>query len=478
MLSQLKRLGADALLYAFMNVGTKIIAFIMFPIYTAFLPDPADYGVLDYIDRITSMLTFLVIFGTDSSLAFYYFDSKDEKKRTNYVRAVMYFRLSIVLIIALIVAIAGPYLSELLLENRSLYYLFYLSVAVLALDTIVALVLTVLRYDFFTKKVVIYTVLKMLLIALFSYWFLASFSATVDSILYGRIVAGAVILLFLLKPTIHYLKLTFNKQILKEILAYAAPLVPASLAFWVIVNANVFFLKEFTSFTEVGIYGSAVKFATLITLLTSGVQMAWRPFSMSLKEKKDSPLLFSKIYYLVLIAGMFGILAIATVMPWVIRLLNENYFEAFQYVAILSSVTFLNFYYLIISVGIFFSKKTKIISYAFGFAAVINVVLNVAFIPFFSIWGSVAAYLLSYMIAITYIYFKSQKLYYVPVSFLKLSYLFITALLGVIAIVYIQTSDISDVTISFVWIIYIILVLLSRVDKDLRQKSVENNIVN
>ena len=223
-----------------MNVGTKIIAFIMFPIYTSFLPDPADYGVLDYIDRITSMLTFLVIFGTDSSLAFYYFDTKDEKKKTNYVRAVMYFRLSIVLIIALIVAIAGPYLSSLLLENRSLYYLFYLSVAVLALDTIVALVLTVLRYDFFTKKVVVFTVLKMLLIALLSYWFLASFSASVDSILYGRIVAGAVILLFLLKPTIHYLKLTFNKQILKEILAYAAPLVPASLAFWVIVNANVF----------------------------------------------------------------------------------------------------------------------------------------------------------------------------------------------------------------------------------------------
>ena len=209
---------------------------------------------------------------------------------------------------------------------------------------------------------------------------------------------------------------------------------PASLAFWVIVNANVIFLKEFTSLREVGIYETAIKFATLITLLTSGVQMAWRPFSMSLKDKKDSPILFAKLYYGILLVGTIGVLFIATVMPWIFQILNDNYYEAYQYVAILSAVTFLNFFYMIISVGIFFSKQTKIISYAFGMAAVINIILNVVLIPLFSIWGSVAAYLLSYLVAITYIFFKSQKLYHVPVSFGKMSFLFLTSLAAVMAI--------------------------------------------
>ena len=474
--SQIKRLGADSLLYAFMNVGTKIIAFIMFPIYTSFLPNPAEFGVLDYIDRITSMLTFLVIFGTDSSLAYYYFDTKDKEKKLDYVRSVMSFRLLGVLIIGIVVAIGGPFLSKTLLDDDSLYFLLYISMGVLALDTVVALVLTVLRYEFFTKKVVFYTVLKMLLIAVLSYWFLASFSASVDAILYGRLVAGAIVLLFLLKPTIKYLRFSFDKTILKEILAYAAPLVPASIAFWVIVNANSFFLKEFTSFREVGIYGTAIKFATLITLLTSGVQMAWRPFSMSLKEKKDSSILFSKIYYLILLGGMVGILSIATLMPWIITLLGESYFEAYQYVAILASVTFLNFYYMIISVGIFFSKKTKLISYAFGFAAIINVILNVVLIPQLSIWGSVAAYLLSYMVAITYIFYKSQQLYYVPVSFMKMAYLFVTAIIAVAGIVYIQETNIQDYFIIYIWIAYIVLVLVSRVDKDLKGKKAMKTI--
>lgn len=475
MFAQIKRLGADSLLYAFMNVGTKLIAFIMLPIYTSFLPDPAQYGVLDYLDRITSMLTFVVIFGTDSALAFYYFDTEDKKKRLDYVRSVMTFRLMIVIITALVFLIGGQWLSSLILDDPKLYYLLYIAIGVLALDTVIALILTVLRYDFFTKKVVFFTVLKMLLIAILSYGFLKFVTPTVDGIMYGRIISVAIVVILLIKPALKYARFTFNKKLLKEILAYAAPLVPASLAFWVIVNANVFFLKEFTSFREVGIYGTAIKFATLITLLTSGVQMAWRPFSMSLKDKKDSPILFAKLYYAILLVGTIGVLFVATFMPWIIHLLSDSYHEAYKYVAILSAVTFLNFFYMIISVGIFFTKQTKIISYAFGMAAVINIILNLLLIPTFSIWGSVTAYLISYLIAITYIFFKSQKLYHVPVSFGKMTFLFISSLIAVMAIVYIQESSISDWNIGFAWIGYAVVVLLSRIDKDLlRKKSAAN----
>jgi len=468
--AQIKRLGADSLLYAFMNVGTKLIAFIMLPIYTSFLPDPADYGVLDYLDRITSMLAFVVIFGTDSALAFYYFDTEDKKKKLDYVRSVMTFRLIIVLVIALIFLLGGPWLAQLILHNPNLTHLFYISIGVLALDTVVALILTVLRYDFVTKKVVTLTVLKMLLIAIFSYGLLKFFAPTIESILYGRIISGVIIVVLLLKPALKYTRFTFNKKLLKELMAYAAPLVPASLAFWVIVNANSLLLERFTSFTEVGIYGTAVKFATLITLLTSGVQMAWRPFSMSLKDKPDSTKLFAKLYYAILLVGTLGVLFVATLMPWIITLLSDSYHEAYKYVAILSAVTFLNFYYMIISVGIFFTKQTKLISYAFGFAAVINIILNIVLIPQFNIWGSVAAYLISYVIAITYIFYKSQKLYHVPVSFGKMAFLFVTALIAVAAIVYIQESSLSDFNIIFAWLGYILMILLSRVDKDLLKK--------
>ncbi|EDL64356.1 polysaccharide biosynthesis [Bacillus sp. SG-1] len=460
-----------------MNVGTKIIAFIMLPIYTRFLSDPSQYGVLDYIDRITSMLTFLVIFGTDSALAYYYFEAKDQKLRDYYVRTVMMFRLVIVMILGLVVFAGGDWLSELLLEETGKSYLLLIAIGTLFFDTILTLILTVLRYDFFTKRVVFFTVLKMLLIAVVSYLMLITIWPTVTGILAARILSVGFVALLLFKYAVKYVRPYFDKKLLVEVLKYAAPLVPASLAFWVIVNANTMFLKEYTSFEEVGIYGTAIKFAALITLVTSGVQMAWRPFSMSLKDKENNARIFSKIYMAILLIGTFGIMIVATIMPWVIKVLDSNYWEAYKYVALISTTTFLNFYYMIISIGIFFTKKTKYISYAFGMAAIVNVILNIALIPKFSIWGAVAAYLLSYIVAIVYIFIRSQKLFYVPVSGMKMSIQFLWVIVSVIGIVYIQEhAAISDVNIIYVWLFYLIGLFAVGIHKDLLSKGLNEGV--
>lgn len=471
MFSQLKRLGGDSLLYALMNVGTKIIAFIMFPIYTYYIPDPAVYGVLDYVERITAMLTFLVIFGTDSALAFFYFDTKDEKKRLIYIQQAMLIRLFIIMLCFIFFFIMGKWLAVQLFDDPNAVHLLYISAGILLVDNVLSLILTVLRFQFKTVKVVVLTILKMSLVASLSYLFLVTFMTSIEGILIPRIISSVIVLVFTIKYLVKFISFKINKTILKEILKYAAPLVPASLFFWVIINSNVFFLKEFSTFTEVGIYSTALKFATMITLLTSGVQMAWRPFSMSLKDKPDSPLLFARLYMGILLIGAFGVLIIATVMPWVIQLLGENYHEAYKYVAPIAAVTFLNFYYLIISVGIFFSKKTKFISIAFGISAVLNIVFNFIFIPLFSIWGAVFSYLLSYVIAVILIFNKSQKLYYVPISLIKISFIFCNMLITVFTIIYFQEHDKSWFYFIIAWMYFIVSVLLIRVDKDLLGKN-------
>ncbi|MBH0169330.1 lipopolysaccharide biosynthesis protein [Fictibacillus sp. 18YEL24] len=471
MLAQIKRLGGDSLLYAFMNLGTKFIAFLMFPIYTYYLT-PSEYGVIDLIDSTTAMLTFLIIFGTDSALAFYYFDVKDKEKRWAYIRNVLTFRLMIALFFVLIVLVGGYSLSELLLKDTENYRALLFAVSVLLIDTVLVLVLSVFRFEYKTLKVVAYTVGKMFLIALISYVFLRFIWTSVEGIILGRLIAVFLVLLLMGKQLLPFLRFRIDKDILKEVLKYAAPLVPASIAFWVIVNSNRFFLREFGSMEDVGIYGSAMKFATLITLVTTGIQMAWRPYSMELKDKKGNEQLFAKLYLGILLIGLFGVMAITTVMPWVIQILDDAYAASYQYVGPISAVTFLNFYYLIISVGLFIKKETKYISYYFGIAAVVNVILNLLLIPMFSIWGTVAAYLLSYIIAVVLVFRKSQKVYYIPISFLKISILFLITILLVGAMVWIQENDsVSNWHVLTAWLLFFASVGVSRVDRDFRKKG-------
>ncbi|MFJ5769104.1 lipopolysaccharide biosynthesis protein [Psychrobacillus sp. NPDC093180] len=465
MFSQLKRLGADSLLYAFMNVGTKLIAFILFPLYAHYLVDTSLVGLLQMVDTTVSMLTFLVIFGTDSALAFYYFEYKDKETREKYVRSVMTFRLSIVILLFVVFLIGGDWLSALILESAGYSQLFYIALGTLALDTIVTLVLTILRYEFHTKRVVFTTIGKMLLIAVVSVLFLMFVWTSLEGILVARLVSVAIIVFVLIKPVRVYLKPLVDKVILKKILVYAAPLVPASLAFWIIANANNFFIRAYGTLDDVGIYGTAIKFATFITLLTSGIQLAWRPFSMSLKDKKDSPQLFATLYAAFLLIGSFGVLALATCMPWIILVMPANFRIAFQYVAPISIATFLGFYYMIVSTGIFYSKQTKHISIAFGIAAVVSIVLNFVFVPHLTIWGTVISYIAAYLLALFMVFRKSQKLYFVPFSGFKMAWTIVWLLAATLSIVYIQLHDLTSWLILGVWIAFIILVLIVRMDK-------------
>jgi O-antigen/teichoic acid export membrane protein len=477
LLSQIKRLGADSLLYAFMNVGTKLIAFIMLPIYTSFL-SKAQYGVVDILDRLTSMLTFLVIFGTDSALSFYYYDTKDEEKRLIYVHNVMCFRLFVVFVLFLLVLLAGPWFANEILGNPNYVDLLYINLFTLLLDTIFVVATTVMRFEFKTKKVVVFTVLKMLLVAVLSYISLKFFSPTPKGIFIGRLVSSVVIFGLMLHITLKYLKFNVNWSVLKEVLAYAAPLAPASLAFWVIANSSTFFIEGFSSLEEVGVFGVALRLAMMITLITSGVQMAWRPYSMSVKDKEDSPHLFAKIYMALLLLGLIGVMAVATVSPWVMRtFFKPDYYEAYKYIAFLSCVTFLNFYYLIISVGLFFKKETGYITRIFAIAALINIVLNFALVPFFTGWGAVAANLVTYVFAISFIFRKSQQVYYVPVSFFKMAFLFVNMLISTAAIVYVQEMGMGGGFIALSWLYFIAMVLVSRVDRDFRRKSAKENLL-
>lgn len=454
-----------------MNVGTKLIAFLMIPIYTAYL-GLAEMGVLENIDALTSILTFIIIFGTDNALAYYYFDAKEEKRKQDYVKTVLLFRIFISVAIFVVFLLFGKWISLMLTNSEEYVNIILLSGLVLMLEAVATVILTYFRFEFKSLKVVVYTVTKLGLVAILSYVFLRFFSANVEAIFYGRIISTALIVLLLFKPLKEFVTFKVNKDMMKKILAYGAPLVPASIAFWVITFSNRFFLTKFESLEEVGIYAIAVKFAAVIALLTSSVQMAWRPYTMSIKEKADAPKIFSKLYLLILIIGLVGLLGVATVIPYVLSFMisNEDFAPAADYIAFLSLGTFLSFYYLIISVGLFIKKETKIIAYYVGISAVICVLLNIFLIPVLSIWGAVIAMLVPYLFVNISIFMKSQKVYYVPVPVFKMIFLFVNGTVVMASVVYIQSTDtINPIWIAVSWLYFLIILFISGIIKEFRK---------
>lgn len=451
-------------------MSTKLIAFIMVPIYLHHLTT-AEYGALGNIDATVSILTFLIIFGTDSALAYYYFEVEDAQKKLRYVQNVLGFRLAVALALSVIIWTLGKEISLMVTNSPVFGFALNISMLTLLLDTVVTLVITIYRYEMLTVRVVILTVLKMASIAVLSYILLVYVQGSLDSILWARLISVGAILLLCGKAVLQYLKLSFDKEILKEVLKYSAPLVPATLSFWVIGSSNRYVMTAMLGphgLEAAGIYNAAFQFASMISLLTYGIQMAWRPFSMQIKKKENSRDLFAKIYIAIFVIGMLGIMAVTTLIPWIFQLLKKDYADAFQYVGFLSLITFISFYYLIISSGLLFTKKTKPISYAFGFGAVLSVILNIVLVPLYAIWGTVIANLIAYIVAVAIIFRKSQQAYYIPVSAGKLVFILLQTILSAGSLVYIQVSHLPGAYQLLPWVYFIGSLMISRVDRDFR----------
>lgn len=439
MFKQIKRLGGDSLLFALMNVGTKLIAFLMLPIYTHYL-SPDELGVIENIDAIVSILTFLIIFGTDSALAYFFYSTDNLALREKYVQTVLSFRLYISLLILFLFLLFGEILSSMILGVPGYENLFYLTGVTLVFEAISTVILTYFRFQFKSLKVVIYTVSKLGIAAFISYVLLRYFSYRVDAIFWARFYSLIIILILLFNTLIKLIRVKIDRALLKKLLVYGAPLVPASLAFWIITFSNRIILTKLESLESVGIYGVAMKIGTVITLLTSSVQMAWRPYSMSIKDKPDADKIYSGIFYIIFLIGMLGVLSIAQLSPFILKimLINPEYKEAANYISFLSMSSFLSFYYLIISVGLFLEEKTRVISKYVGLSAILSIILNLILIPIFSIWGAVAALIISYIFVNVSIFKQSQRVYFIPVNGGKLVILFIVTLLcmGMITFIY------------------------------------------
>ncbi|MFC0272231.1 oligosaccharide flippase family protein [Metabacillus herbersteinensis] len=462
MLKQLKRLGGDSLLYALMNVGTKLIAFLMLPIYTTYL-NPSEMGAFELIESIVSILTFVIIFGTDNALAYYFYKEKEEKDKEQFFKTALSFRLVIAMVFFLIFIVMGPYFAEVFLGSRDYYSVVLIAGTVLISEAVITLLLTFDRFNFKSKKVAGLTVFKLLLVALSSYVLLKFLNLKVESIYIGRLISGLVVLVFLIRPLFNFLSFKFRKDQLIKLLRYGAPLVPASIAFWIITFSNRIFLSMFESLESVGIFGVAIKFATVITLLTSSVQMAWRPYSMSIKDQPNAKKIYANIFYIILIIGMLGLISIASLAPFLLKFMVPDmiYMEAANYIAMLSLGSFLSFYYLIVSVGLFLEEKTAVISIYVGISAVVSVILNISLIPLFSIWGAVLALVISYVLVNVLIFIKSQSVYYIPVSLKKLLIPFIGGVISTGSIVIIYMYNFNSYYIFISWIFFFIVLLLT-----------------
>ncbi len=207
-----------------------------------------------------------------------------------------------------------------------------------------------------------------------------------------------------------------NFKNIGELLKYGFPLLPTSLLFWLFSSIDRISLRQYSNFTEIGLYSAAFKIVSVMQLFQTGFTTFWVPLAYEKFESQtNSKEFFKKANRAVSFAiFVFGFLVLA--FKDVIFLLFEKSYRDASFIApflILQPVMY------VISettvLGINFTKKTYWHIVVTGISAFANFAGNQLLVPYFGAKGAAVSTGLSYIVFFTLRTSIAEKLY--PVGF-------------------------------------------------------------
>lgn len=190
-----------------------------------------------------------------------------------------------------------------------------------------------------------------------------------------------------------------EKNVLKSMMVFCLPMIPTSIMWWIINSSGAFFVSDFIDFEASGIYKSAYKFPSMISIFSGIFSQAWNMSAITENNSRTVANFYTNVFNIfqsfvyVLAAGLMLVIRLA------IDIFCEPEFEiAYQYTPFLIlSVSFTCFSTFMGSVYVASKKSVRSMTTA-AIGAAVNVVLNIILIKTMGLHGAALAAFVSFLI--------------------------------------------------------------------------------
>lgn len=390
--ARIKRLFGNTVIFTVGKFISKMLVFLMMPLYTACLSE-AQYSTADLITQLANLLIPLACLGISEGL-FRNAAAKEGDKEAFFSSGV-----AILAISTLGFLLLSPLL--LLLEYFASYlWLIVLFVLCSNIHSVCAqYVCAIGRTKTFAAQGILNTALNIGFNLLFLLGIGLKIEGYVLSVICADFVTTLVLIVFCrLWRAFSFKKI--SKKIMGEMLRFSLPLIPTTVFWWITGVSDRYLVAHMRSDAENGLYAAAYKIPTLLTYVVSVFNEAWR---LSAVKESDDPDqcadFFGKVfrYYVAIVfVGGAALIAFAKICSTV--LFAESYYGAWLYVPILVLATVFTSFDSFLATAYFTKKKTMVSFYTSMVGAVLNVVLNLIWIPSLGAVGASIATLISYFV--------------------------------------------------------------------------------
>lgn len=370
------------------TIGSKIINFIMLPLYTRWLV-PEAFGAVDTINIYAMFVVGFVCLCIPDAI-FIFPRGVDDRKKSEYFSSGITFS-----IIALSASAILFYVTSKWMNNRGMDNVF--SNYPWLIYGIMVTTFAQNYFQSFTRsldKMLQYSIAGMLLtfsIAVFSIFLIPEFG--LYGYAYAQMLANILASLYSFISSRSFRFLTLKNSTVssvKEMLAYSAPLLPNGIMWWLVDGVNRPVMENFLGLGAIGIYAVAQRFSGLLFSLLSILSLSWINSAIDEYGKPG----FEKFYnnYLKLLSTILvvgGIIISSLSRPLVEIFATSDYYDACKYIPILTlGVIFSG---MSGTVGGVFSavKKSKYFFYSSVFGGITSVTALITLTPLFGLMGTV-----------------------------------------------------------------------------------------
>ena len=385
---------------------------ISFPILTRIF-SVSDYGLLSLVTTTVLVMIAVAKMGFPNAIVRFYAEFKTEESRLTKFYSTM-FQSSV--IIATIVTILFVIVLQLLPENflNSRYNLLFSLAAILILTrSVYSILISFLRAEQKTKLYNLFAIFNKYGSLACSLFFVFFFFGGLYGFFIGQVIASAFMLLLLLVFYRGRIKIGldfFCLDQLKKVLSFGLPLFLVELGHLIFSYVDRYMIQYYLGPEALGLYSAGYNLSNyVVEAIIYPINYAMMPIYMNifvnqgeLQTKKFLTKLFS-YFLLVVLPAIFGFVGVGRNL--ISLLATSKYVEVSQ---VLPYIVFGRAIYacaIIISAGLYINKKTKMVSYVMSGTCVINIILNVIFIPRLGILGAALATLISfflYTVILTY----------------------------------------------------------------------------
>lgn len=336
-----------------------VISFFTIPIITRVF-DPDAMGKINMYTTIVNLGMTVVLCGLDQTYTRFYYEGIHGKGN----RLIFSYALIVTTVITLVaVLILLPFRQdiayEVVGESKSIIFL------CLAVSIYANAVLRLHNLNYRMRQDCIRFSIQALLIVVctkVAYIVCAGWDTTYYSaVLFnsGLIFLLMIVYWFIQKEVRLPLKeLVYDKEVGKVMMKFGLPLMPASIIAWLNSSISNLLIKQKLSFTDLGVYSSAMSIASLISLIQTGFNMYWTAFVYEnyKKEHRKISAVHNYITYIMILFGM----TILFFQDIIFLLLGESYRSSKNFFAFLLIAPICYTISESTGVGIAIAKKTQL----------------------------------------------------------------------------------------------------------------------